>query len=177
MPLPVAHGIIGAGVVAAFGTTRTRKLAWVPLLAGAFLAICPDFDFFFVWFLNESSSWHRSFSHSLTFALLAGVIVARLVGRFCLRESIAYATCVLSHCFADILTTKKLPGVQLLWPFLPHRFKLGLFNYLEVRSDAASVLDFAVDALRLGFLELAFCAPLLWLILTRKGRPAEEAAS
>ena len=44
MPLPVAHGLLGAAVTAAIShesRSRRRKV----LLTGVLLAICPDFDY------------------------------------------------------------------------------------------------------------------------------------
>ena len=48
MPLPIAHGLLGATVVAALRPSsepRTVKL----LLTGALLAISPDFDYVLNW--------------------------------------------------------------------------------------------------------------------------------
>jgi membrane-bound metal-dependent hydrolase YbcI (DUF457 family) len=61
----------------------------MPLLAGAFLANLADLDFILV-FIFHSKSWHRGFSHSILFGLIACLILVLSLGKRHLREAIAY---------------------------------------------------------------------------------------
>src|SRR2546421_11840825 len=82
MPLPLAHGLIGASIVAITLPEASPVGNWKPLLLGAAISITPDFDFFL------ANSWHRGFTHSLIFAavislicfLAAGLANIRLAG-------------------------------------------------------------------------------------------------
>jgi membrane-bound metal-dependent hydrolase YbcI (DUF457 family) len=68
MPLPIAHGLLGACVIAALYPKPTNR-RYIPLFIGALLANAADFDFLLV-FIFHSKEWHRGFSHSIFFALV-----------------------------------------------------------------------------------------------------------
>src|SRR5215467_16127560 len=70
MPLPIAHACIGASVATAAARCLSAKNATRLQIAGAVLAIVPDFDFFFVWVLGMAG-WHRAFAHSIVFSVVA----------------------------------------------------------------------------------------------------------
>lgn len=154
MPLPVAHGLVGAAVVAALHP-RPRRWRGLPLAAGAFLANCADLDFLLV-FLLHSKEWHRSFTHSLFFAAALAAAALALFGRRRAREVAAYGAAYASHGLLDFLTTKIGGGVELLWPFSPDRLGLRLWGLSEVpsRLPAAEVLGWLA-------VEAALFAPLL----------------
>lgn len=164
MPLPVAHGLLGACVVAALQPRRflaTRRRLFAALLAGAALANAPDFDFLLVFALG-SKGWHRGFTHSLCFALLLGAALA-----LCLRggrrvKAAVYGLAFASHGVLDWATTKEGGGVQLWWPFTGERFAPGWVGLSEIpsRLPAATVLE----SLALEFLLFAppLAAALLW---------------
>jgi hypothetical protein len=61
MSLPVAHGLLGATVVAASIRGVSIKRDWRALLAGAAVAVFPDVDYVFYLGLSLGESWHRSF--------------------------------------------------------------------------------------------------------------------
>ncbi len=165
MPFPVAHGMIGASIIAASGRNFSLNQGWKPLLLGAALAICPDFDFFFPWVLHLG--WHRGFSHSIAFALLVSLLNSALLGKFKTKETIVYGLAVISHDLLDFLSTKSMAGVELLWPLSNHRFKLGLFDYPEFYVDPRfqTLTDSGVNMLKMSLIESLVFAPLLVTIL------------
>jgi len=161
VPLPVAHGIIGASVVAASRTNVTLGRDWKVILLGAALAICPDFDIFFIWAFNLNGDLHRSVSHSILFAAAAGLIASILFGRAQLKDVVVLASATLSHSLADILSSKMALGVRLLWP-LPHRFRLGLCDYFAPLIDPryTSVAVFLTRLFLVSLAELALFTPV-----------------
>jgi inner membrane protein len=129
MPLPVAHGLLGASVVAAIHSQPNNRY-FLPLLVGAFLANAADFDFAFV-FLLHSRAWHRGFSHSIIFALFVCLIFILFLGKRYIKEAIAYGLAYTSHAMLDYITTKEGGGVELLWPFSSERLVLGWVGLSE----------------------------------------------
>ena len=163
MPLPVAHSLVGAGLVAAVLPRRPRYWAW--LAAGAVLANAADFDFLFV-FLFRSRAWHRGFSHSLVFALAVFVCFLLALGRARAREAVAFGLAYASHALLDFATTEVSisRGVELFWPFSADRLGLRWWGLSEApsRMPAAEILKW----LALEF--VLFAPPLLLLILLRR---------
>jgi membrane-bound metal-dependent hydrolase YbcI (DUF457 family) len=170
MPLPIAHGLVGASVIAASRPQISLRRDWKVLLLGAVLAITPDFDLFFMYGLDLGRGWHRSFTHSIVFALAATCLMLAVKGASRIREVVAYGSALLSHGLLDFLATEKYDGVQLLWPFSTRMFKLGLFGFSEFGTP-----DYPWTAVVLGFLkpclvELAIFAPVfLAVYLLRRG--------
>ena len=163
MPLPVAHGLLGAGLVAALHARPASGRRAVPLLVGALLANAADLDFLMVFALG-SRAWHRGFTHSLVFALAVALTLALSLGRRRLREAASYGLAFASHGVLDFLTAKEGGGVELLWPFVGERFRLGWWGLSEVPSRLPPA-----GVLRALALEIAlFAPPLLAVILLRK---------
>jgi len=131
MALPVAHCLIGASVVVALWQNKPSESIWRPMILGALVAMLPDLDFIFTWFLHLSSDWHRGFSHSIVFAYLLGWGASRLLGRRDFRSVLVIGTAAASHGILDALTSTK-GGVELLWPFFSERFAAGLLEYPDV---------------------------------------------
>lgn len=171
MPLPIAHGLLGAGIVAAIHPLPKKRFC-IPLLAGALLANAADFDFALV-FILRSKSWHRGFTHSVTFALLVWLVFALSLGLRRLRPAIAYGLAFASHGLLDYVTTKEGGGVELLWPFSSGRLMFGLIGLSEVpsRMRPAEVIIW------LGLELLLFTPPLLLLLVVRQyvGKRADTA--
>jgi membrane-bound metal-dependent hydrolase YbcI (DUF457 family) len=61
------------------------------------------------------------------------------LGRRKLRNAIAYSLAYASHAILDFVTTKKGSGLELLWPFSEHRFKLGYLGLSEAPSKMSGV--------------------------------------
>jgi membrane-bound metal-dependent hydrolase YbcI (DUF457 family) len=153
MPLPISHGLLGASIVAAIHPHPTRRYC-LPLLAGAVLANCADLDFILVSVLG-SKSWHRTFSHSLGFAVIVALVIFLIMGASRVREATAYSLAFMSHGILDYLTTKHGGGVQLLWPFSLERMKLGMLGLSEVPSRLP-----LPEVLRALLIEFMIFAPL-----------------
>lgn len=169
MPLPIAHGLMGASVVAAFQSHGSLKCDWKFLLLGAFLGILPDFDFALSWLRVGGKTWHHHFTHSILFAFLAGLIAAAVINRFSFRNVMAYSLATLSHTVMDFLFTESR-GVELLWPVSGKLFKFGLqppFPY-DWRPHPLSAK--ITDILELCLFELVVFTAILLMILWIKGR-------
>ena len=162
MPLPIAHGLLGASIIAAVHP-RPKGGFFIPLLAGALSANAADFDFALVFILG-SKSWHRGFTHSVIFALLVCAALLLSLGLRHLRPAIAYGLAFASHGLLDYVTTKEGGGVALLWPFSSGRLVLGLAGLSEVPSRMPPV-----EVVKsLGLELLLFMPPLLLLLGVRQ---------
>lgn len=158
MPLPIAHGLLGAAAVAAIHPKPSAR-HFLPLFAGAFLANAADFDFGFSVFFGLKE-WHRGFTHSLSFALLFTLILIFWLGRNRLREALAYGLAYASHCILDFATTKEGRGVELLFPVTTDRFGLRWLGLSELPSRLS-----VTEILTTLGLEILIFAPLLALVL------------
>ena len=132
MPLPIAHGLLGATVVAALHP-KVKKIISIPLIVGAFLANAADLDFLFV-LLTDDKTWHRGFSHSILFSVFVFIPIAVFFGRNRIRESFALSLAYFSHVVLDFLTTKLGGGLELLWFFSSERFITGWVGLSETPS-------------------------------------------
>ncbi|MDQ5826527.1 MAG: metal-dependent hydrolase [Chloroflexota bacterium] len=163
MPLPIAHGLVGATFVALVHPRPTRLRA-LPLLAGALLANAANFDFLLV-FLLQSKAWHRGFTHSAAFALVVWLIFLACLGRRRAKEAAAYGLAYASHGLLDFLTVREGGGMELLWPFSPARLRLGWAGLSELpsRVPPARIVRFLL-------LEILLFTPLLALAMWLKKR-------
>lgn len=169
MPLPIAHGLLGASLVAAIHP-NPEKRRFLPVLAGALLANAADFDFGFSVFFGLKG-WHRGFTHSLLFALVFLLAAVIVFGREHFRAALAYGAAYASHFILDFATTQKGHGIELLFPFTFERFGLRLLSLSEIPSQ----LSAAGIAATIG-LEILIFAPLFALVvwvrkLTEKPKP------
>ncbi|MDQ3818385.1 MAG: metal-dependent hydrolase, partial [Acidobacteriota bacterium] len=158
-PLPVAHGAVGAGLVALVRARSSVRHDWKMLAVGALLAISPDLDFFFLWVLHLRG-WHRGFTHSVTMAVVVTALLFALLGRRRARDAVAYGLALLSHGLLDFATTKNTGGVELLWPFSSARFRLGLIDFLELPNGYN-----LSDIIKYSLVELVVFVPFLLLVL------------
>jgi membrane-bound metal-dependent hydrolase YbcI (DUF457 family) len=165
MPLPIAHGLIGASIVAATLPEASPLRDWKPLLLGVALSISPDLDYFF------TTDWHRGFTHSLFFASVVSIVWFAIIRLKNLRMAIGLAGAIFSHGLLDFATTKTMPGVELLWPFSTRRFGLGLVDYYHLTGvDPVFFLnrDVALDLLKMGLSELIIFLPVFLFVLSIK---------
>ncbi len=159
MPLPVAHGLLGASIVAALYPDSRRTRYALHLLGGFLAANVADFDLVLV-FAFHSEAWHRDFSHSVGFALLVSLPCVLLFGRQRVREAIAFCLAFASHGILDFATTKAGIGVELLWPISQERLSLGFWGLSEVPSKLGR--SELIEAL---VVEFAIFTPLLLALL------------
>lgn len=160
MPLPIAHGLLGASIVAALHPKPEKKF-YLPLFIGAFLANAADFDFGFSIFFGLKG-WHRGFTHSIFFALLFILVLLVLFGRKYFRESLAFGLAYASHCLLDFATSKKGSGVEFLFPFTTERFGLRWFGLSEIPSQLSLTEILASIGLEVLIFSVLFLV-VVWL--------------
>ena len=172
MPMPVAHGLLGAAVVLAFRPQFILSHEWKYLVAGAALGICPDLDYIPSWFRLFGRGWHHDFTHSIIFSLLLGLAIAFVFNQRSVRASLMYGSAVLSHALLDFCLTATR-GVEIFWPFSDERYKLGIENLMESawRADTHQ-LSFG-DLLRISTLEAIVFLPILFIVLFLKHPKSE----
>ena len=118
MPLPVAHGLLGASVAAALHQQSDSR-RWKVLLTGGFLGICPDFDYALNWFRISGGGWHHGFTHSMLFALFLGLIAATVLGGSKVRSIVLFSCAAISHTLLDFLMTESTRRRLMLAIFRP----------------------------------------------------------
>jgi membrane-bound metal-dependent hydrolase YbcI (DUF457 family) len=160
MPLPVAHGLLGASIVAALHQKPTRIGYPTSLLAGALLANAADLDFLLVAVL-QSKTWHRGFTHSIVFSALICLLFLIIFRHGPLRNAIAYGLAFASHGLLDYLTSKNGGGVELFWPFSRAKLILGWWGLSEVPSRLTWIEILQALALEAAMFSLLLIAVLL----------------
>lgn len=160
MPLPIAHGLLGASIVALIHPQADIK-NWKPLLWGFVLANSPDLDFAGA-FLFGWKDFHRGIVHSLFVAVLVGALIFVFLRRENWRIPLAYALAFLSHTLLDFVAASN-GAVRLLLPFDDNKFALGWFGFSELtRGFIVS------DMLRFSIIEALIFAPLFFIVLYAK---------
>lgn len=118
MPFPIGHTAIGLAVHETLPAGRKNTTRWAAMAYATVLANLPDLDVVLGLMLNGNGAvFHRGPSHSLLFAVLAGVIASQ-AGRLWDRiPRFGFGLCfalIFSHVLADMLLTSA--PVSLLWP-------------------------------------------------------------
>ena len=126
MPYPVAHGLMGAAVVALLGESGPPARRAAGIAAGAFIGILPDFDFALNYLAPRSDrmGWHHGFTHSFVFAIVVGVLTSLALGYRSVRMMAVFSLAIGSHTILDFLFTESR-GVALFWPFTEERYLMG----------------------------------------------------
>jgi len=169
MPLPVAHGLVGATVVAAVRPRAATRRYYLALFAGAALANAADLDFILVFALG-SRAWHRGFTHSLAFALVVCLALFVALGTRRARAAAGYGLAYASHALLDFATTKEGGGLELLWPFSADRWGLRWRGLSEIPSRVAPA-----ELFKFVCVEFALFAPPLLVVLLLGRRAAARA--
>lgn len=148
----ITQAALGAAVAeAGLGS----KLGWKAIAWGAFLGTLPDLDILFYPFLDLASqlSWHRGFSHSILFTLIAAVFFAWLLGKVhgtkekCpfKRTFITIWVVLITHVLLDCFTVY---GTQIFEPF----------SSMRVSFDNLFIIDpFYTAPLLIGLAIAGFC--------------------
>lgn len=123
MPTIFSHVAVPVAAAVALGS---RRIPPSMLLAGMVAAILPDADgLAFKLGIPYGGIWgHRGFTHTLGFALVAGLAGWALARRWSLAPWQGYlwiALCAFSHPLLDTLTNGGI-AIPLFWPFLDTRF-------------------------------------------------------
>jgi len=130
----------------------------------------PDLDFLFTW-VFDLHGWHRSFTHSIAFAVVMGLVASQLAAAKSFRVAIGLVLAPLSHGPLDALvSSRKETGVELLWPISEHRFNLGFFDYFSFSFDPRIDLwtDILIYVLKVSLLETIVVGPVLFVLLMVK---------
>jgi membrane-bound metal-dependent hydrolase YbcI (DUF457 family) len=180
MPLPIGHSL--AGYLTYLGVEKDVTLhRWKIILLYLFCANLPDLDILPGFLMGLPNRYHHGISHSLGFAILAGMVVIlykrwRGDGHLLRSLSIAsglYFTHVLLDCL--IVDTSFPYGVQLLWP-LSSQYVISpvlIFPTVYKADTSGAFLGslFQLGNLKLIGVELLYFLPLVGvahLILRRR---------
>jgi len=163
MPLPVAHGLLGASTATAV-SRLSQPLRSKLLLVSALLGIFPDFDYGLNWFRISGGGWHHGFTHSILFALALGLLTAIALGWKHARSIALLIGATASHTLLDYAMTESR-GVALWWPLTDQRYKLRLPNPIDYTWSDTSVWAAAADVLRISITELLIFGPILLVLL------------
>jgi len=163
VPLPVAHGLVGASVVAALRPSNELG-GWKWLAFGAFLGVAPDFDFALNWLGISIGGWHHGFTHSIPFAVVVGLVTIVVLRQWKVRSFLVFSATYVSHTLLDYMLTESR-GVALWWPFTNHRYKLRLPNPIDYTYSVDSFSHAAKDLLKISLIELLIFAPLLLAVI------------
>jgi len=142
---PLTH--VATGVICSQLVTSPSR--WWAALAGAFFALLPDIDYFFIfWDRLAFIRYHRGFTHSLValplFALAGALAGRALAGPRWFKPLFIIGLLVLaSHLFLDLATSY---GTQILSPFSRRRFTLDWVFIIDPYLTALLVIG-AISAL------------------------------
>lgn len=167
MPLPVAHGLLGATVVVALQPSTAFNLSWKELLLAVLLGICPDFDYALNLIPSLGGVWHHGFTHSFVFAFVLGISISLVRGQFIFNKMMVYSRAVVSDPLLDYLFTESL-GVELFWPFSNVRLKLQIPNLIDYSLRTTSGWETLIDLFKIILIELIIFAPILLIVLWAK---------
>lgn len=157
MPLPIAHGLVGAIAIALIHPNATLK-NWKPLLLGFTLANCPDLDFVFS-FLLGWQGFHRGFTHSLLFAFLVSSMIFILLRHQNRQIPLAFSAAFLSHTILDYSSARS-GAVRLLTPFNDKPYGLRLISFSEL--SRGFVIQ---DMLYFSLIEAAIFVPIFFAVI------------
>lgn len=163
MPLPLAHALVGASAAAAL-RPAAQESQWKPILIGAFLGICPDFDYALNMMRISGGGWHHGFTHSIAFAFLLGLITIVVLRDWKVRSFILFSAAAASHTLLDYLITESR-GVALWWPFTDHRYKLQISNPIDYTWSTASIGEVSAGILKASIVELVIFAPVFLVVV------------
>lgn len=118
MPLPIGHTAIGLVAAETVQDTHTSGSRLAQFLFVCVLANLPDIDTLFGLLIHGNGSiFHRGPTHSLLFALLAGLAASQMWRLWRRIPRFGFQLCALlvfSHVASDMLLTSA--PVSLLWP-------------------------------------------------------------
>ena len=130
MVLGFGH-LIGAWIFGkSFEFLTQKRLAQLPWFFLLFGAILPDVDLVIGWILNLEI--HRTFTHSIVFALVMGFAafiwctLLKEKNRTTITLALFFGICI--HIFIDLISQR---GVMLFWPYEQFFSFINGFNYIS----------------------------------------------
>ena len=129
------HAVAGLGIAA---LAAPRRMAWPYWCLAAALPVLPDLDAFSL--TSSNSVWgHRGFTHSLAFALAAGLLAAALTGWYLRtgfgRLALVFFLVTASHALLD-MATRGGSGVALWWPLSDERVGSQSWGFIPLADIA-----------------------------------------
>jgi membrane-bound metal-dependent hydrolase YbcI (DUF457 family) len=179
MPTPVGHALGGLATAwLSRASSRTKQPAfrrhWILPAACVVAAVVPDVDILL--------GGHRSYTHSVGAALIAGIVtwvLVRVRARtenhratlVALTITVAYGT----HILLDWLGKDTAPpfGVMALWPFSSRFYISGVDLFLETSRRYWKPSEFILGNLKALALEMIILGPialLAWALARRRAR-------
>jgi len=132
------------------------------LLAGILSGMLPDADVLFLfWNKQDFIKYHRTFSHSLVYCLIAAVLLQIILySSYSKRTFSAFFASGISHLIIDAFMDSYNPyGIALLWPFSNQLFSFQELDWLLgfgfVTSDIGSFITSVVASIIAIFLALS----------------------
>ena len=118
MPLPIGHSAIGFATHSILSKGKIDGSKWQVALFVVILANLPDIDVLIgLIFQNNGSAFHRGPTHSIVFALVAGLMASKASRWFKCKPDLPFITCffiIFSHVVADYFLTNS--PVSFFWP-------------------------------------------------------------
>ena len=142
------------------------------------LALLPDIDFLFGFFVGNPNRYHHQFTHSLCFVVMSGLAIAALFAR---RNRVQFSPFAvlfigagLSHILLDFFAvdTRAPFGIPLFWP-LENGFHISPAQiFSDVHRASANKLFFismlTEHNLRTVLFEMILLGPLLMIFYWRR---------
>jgi membrane-bound metal-dependent hydrolase YbcI (DUF457 family) len=139
MATPVGHLLAGAaiGTLMSRGSNLPRAI-----FIGGLAAIAADFDFIPGILIGNPGRFHHAQSHSITFAVLVGLIAGLIARESRLRWGLLVGVGYASHLILDGLTfDDSAPhGIPILWPFMRDVFQSPITLFPNVAWGSRSLI-------------------------------------
>lgn len=174
MPSPIGHTLAGLCGFTLMSPSVSKSQRLYLLLGSVIVSNAPDLDTLPGLFLaGDPRTYHRLAAHSLTAAVIAGVIMLFLARRWKLKYPVYWgcwaAGLYVSHVLLDMLVADgRAPyGVQLLWPFSQGSFiapftPFSGFDYFDPGGNIISTI-FSLPNLQAAIWETILITPFVLL--------------
>ncbi|HVP79239.1 MAG TPA: metal-dependent hydrolase [Thermodesulfobacteriota bacterium] len=118
MPLPIGHAAIGFTTYSFCNGNESGSRLWKVLTGILILSNLPDVDVLFgIVFTGNGNVFHRGPTHSLIFALIAGLLAHGVCRLWSQLPKLSFRVCfllILSHILADSLLSTS--PISFFWP-------------------------------------------------------------
>jgi membrane-bound metal-dependent hydrolase YbcI (DUF457 family) len=146
MPTPIGHLLAGISAyrIVEPSSPKQRRI----FLAALFMAVMPDFDFVFGFFVDNPNRYHHYFTHSIFFIIAVSFFVALFLSQnsraHLLADFVLLTVAGSSHLLLDMLAvdTSAPYGMPLFWP-LSQKYVIlpvSIFSDIQRASDSSRFL-------------------------------------